>query len=572
MQQYAVSARKYRPSRFSDVIGQEHVTHTLQNAIKTNHLAHAFLFCGPRGIGKTTCARILAKTINCTNVAENIEACDKCDSCKSFNENTSFNVFELDAASNNSVDNIRLLIDQVRIPPQASKYKVYVIDEVHMLSPAAFNAFLKTLEEPPSYAIFILATTEKHKILPTILSRCQIFDFYRVKSELIAHHLHEIAKKENIKADKEALHVIAQKSDGGMRDALSIFDRVASFSNGDVTYKNTVENLNILDYDYFFEITEKILTQDVGGLLLVFNSILDKGFEGDSMLTGLAEHLRNLLVCKEPKTLKLLDTTETLKARYLQQSSLVSYSFITSLLDLINHADVQYRLAKNKKLHVEMMLIRSCYIQNILSTKPATVPSQEATEKKNDIEQESVNIVPENIAQEQKQEVAEKPAPSEPLPEKQDLSQEKKETKSLFNLQSIAKIVEEKVETLATRALSQENLQEIWTEMLPEFEQKSYNLAVYMKQKSPQLNGNNVEFTINSINEKIEYDKWKMDIMETIRAAFSNKDLSPIFHYDLKENNNAGKPFTAIEKYNHLVKINPDIEKLKNDLGLELEY
>lgn len=556
MQQYAVSARKYRPSRFIDVIGQEHVTHTLQNAIKTNHLAHAFLFCGPRGVGKTTCARILAKTINCTNVLENIEACNECESCKSFNENASFNVFELDAASNNSVDNIRLLIDQVRIPPQASKYKVYVIDEVHMLSPAAFNAFLKTLEEPPSYAIFILATTEKHKILPTILSRCQIFDFYRVKSDLIAHHLHEIAKKENIKTDKEALHIIAQKSDGGMRDALSIFDRVVSFTNGEINYKNTVENLNILDYDYFFDITEKILTQDAGGLLLIFNMILDKGFEGDSMLIGLAEHFRNLLICKDQKTLKLLEYTASLKERYIQQSSIVSYSFITSLLDLINTADVQFRMARNKKLHVEMMLIRACYIQNILTSKPATVHSSESTEKKNDISEPA------------KTENAETPK-KEIIPE---IVVEKKEIKGIFNLQNIAKIVEKELEQSDLKPLNQESLNDVWLNLINEFENKSYNLVVYMKQKFPVLNNLTIEFTINSVNEKIEYEKWKMDIMEAIRKAFSNKDLSPIFHYDFKEESNLAKPFTTQEKYNYLVNKNPEIENLMKDLDLKLEY
>ena len=320
MDNYIVSARKYRPSNFKSVVGQSHITTTLQNAIRNNQIAQAFLFCGPRGVGKTTCARILAKTINCTNLTQENEACNECESCKSFNTNSSFNIFELDAASNNSVEDIRTLVDQVRIPPQGSHYKVYIIDEVHMLSSAAFNAFLKTLEEPPPYAKFILATTEKHKIIPTILSRCQIFDFHRILNEDITNHLEYIAKIENIEFDKQALHIIAEKSDGGLRDALSMFDQLVSFTRGNLSYENIIENLNILDYDYYFKIVDHILECDIPKTLLVFNDILDKGFEGLHFINGLASHFRNLLVCKDESTIKLLDISDELKNKYITQA------------------------------------------------------------------------------------------------------------------------------------------------------------------------------------------------------------------------------------------------------------
>ena len=316
MDKFIVSARKYRPQTFDTVIGQAHITTTLKNAIKNNQLAHAFLFCGPRGVGKTTCARILAKTINCINLQPDGEACDKCNSCKSFNDGASLNVHELDAASNNSVDDIRNLVEQVRFAPQAGKYKIYIVDEVHMLSTSAFNAFLKTLEEPPSYAIFILATTEKHKILPTILSRCQIFDFKRITNNDTAQHLQQIVDKEHINADKASLQIIAQKSEGCMRDALSILDKIVSFTNGEVTYANTIENLNILDHDYYFKLLDNLLQQDMASALVLYNEINSKGFEGDTVLNGFAEFLRNILVCKDVKAAQLLDVVEGMQEKY----------------------------------------------------------------------------------------------------------------------------------------------------------------------------------------------------------------------------------------------------------------
>jgi DNA polymerase-3 subunit gamma/tau len=372
---FIVSARKYRPATFETVVGQQHITNTLKNAIKNNQLAQAFLFCGPRGVGKTTCARILAKTINCTNLQPNGEACGECASCKAFENGNSFNVHELDAASNNSVDDIRSLIEQVRIPPQAARYKVYIIDEVHMLSQAAFNAFLKTLEEPPHYAIFILATTEKHKILPTILSRCQIFDFNRIRVEDMAGHLASIAGKENISYEPDGLHIIAQKADGGLRDALSMFDQIVSFSGGKVTYRSVIDNLNILDYDYYFNITESLLKEDTAKVLLFFDEILSRGFDGAHFIAGLSEHFRNLLVGKDQSTLKLLEVSEGIKTKYLQQSQQASVSFLLSAMNIANQCDISYKLSKNQRLQVELALLKMCHLPSVfnLATTPLTV-------------------------------------------------------------------------------------------------------------------------------------------------------------------------------------------------------
>ncbi len=372
MSNYVVSARKYRPTSFSSMVGQESISNTLQNAIRTGQLAHSFLFCGPRGVGKTTAARILAKTINCEQLTAETEACDKCPSCIAFNSNASFNIYELDAASNNSVDDIRVLVDQMRFPPQSAKFKIYIIDEVHMLSSAAFNAFLKTLEEPPSFCKFILATTEKHKILPTILSRCQIFDFKRMTIESIVNHLSSIAQKENITVEEDALHVIAQKSDGGMRDALSMFDRLVSFANGNLTYASVLENLNVLDFDYFFQLTEALMVQDFSRVMEFFNEILLKGFEGDDLIIGLCEHFRNLLFAKDAATVKLMEVSENLKQRYATQAQLVTSSFLMSCLQFGNQCDVQYRMAKNKRLLVELTLMRMCFVNQLIDVLDAS--------------------------------------------------------------------------------------------------------------------------------------------------------------------------------------------------------
>ncbi len=359
---FVVSARKYRPQKFKEVVGQGSVTTTLKNALKNDKLAQSFLFCGPRGVGKTTCARILAKVINCKNVTEDTEPCGACSSCTSFNESASFNIFELDAASNNSVDDIRNLIEQVRFAPQAGKYKVYIIDEVHMLSQAAFNAFLKTLEEPPPYAIFILATTEKHKILPTILSRCQIFDFSRIKVDSMVAHLQSICDDKGIEAEKDALHIIAQKADGALRDSLSIFDRVASFSEGKIKYQEILHTLNVLDYDYYFQLTDALLSQDHATALVLYDEILQKGFDGDIFISGLASHFRDLLVCKDVKTVQLLEVTDNLKNRYAQQANIATGSFLLTALNIANQCEINYKAAKNKRLQVELCLLKMCYI------------------------------------------------------------------------------------------------------------------------------------------------------------------------------------------------------------------
>ena len=369
MENFVVSARKYRPSTFNSVVGQSHITTTLKNAIKNQHLAQAFLFCGPRGVGKTTCARILAKTINCQNIQENGEACNECENCKSFNTNSSFNVHELDAASNNSVDDIRNLVEQVRYAPQSGKYKIYIIDEVHMLSNAAFNAFLKTLEEPPKYAIFILATTEKHKIIPTILSRCQIFDFNRIQVQDISQHLSGIAKKEAIEAEDEALHLIAQKADGALRDALSIFDLIVTFSSGNkITYQDTINNLHILDYDYYFKVTDELLANNMGQVLLIFDEILRLGFDGHNFIVGLCEHFRNLLVCKDEATIQLLQVSDGVKKKYAEQARQSATSFLLSGLNVASACDIHYKSSKNQRLHVELALMKLAHLNSLIGS------------------------------------------------------------------------------------------------------------------------------------------------------------------------------------------------------------
>lgn len=364
MEDFIVSARKYRPQTFDSVVGQSSITTTLKNSIKNNHLAQAFLFCGSRGVGKTTTARILAKTINCLNRKDTIEACEECDSCKSFNEGQSLNIYELDAASNNSVEDIRELVGQVRIAPQLGTHKVYIIDEVHMLSASAFNAFLKTLEEPPKHAIFILATTEKHKIIPTILSRCQIFDFHRIQIVDIVKHLEGIAAKENVQVDHDGLTLIAQKAEGGLRDALSMFDQIVSSTEGNLSYENVVLNLNILDYDYYFKAVDFMLNEDIPGAMLLFDEVLERGFDGHHFVVGLAEHFRNLMICKDPKTMKILEVGEKTKERYIEQAGQTDLKIIMRALGVLSRTDVSYKTSKNKRLLVEIALMELCSVKS----------------------------------------------------------------------------------------------------------------------------------------------------------------------------------------------------------------
>jgi DNA polymerase-3 subunit gamma/tau len=427
MAAFVVSARKYRPVRFEDVVGQEAVTTTLRNAVRSGQLAHSFLFCGPRGVGKTTCARILAQAINCENPKDGVEPCGECQPCRSFRENSSFNVYEIDAASNNSVEDIRTLTEQVRFPPQAGRYKVYIIDEVHMLSTSAFNAFLKTLEEPPPYAIFIMATTEKHKILPTILSRCQIFDFSRISVADMAAHLKGIADAEQVDYEDEGLRVIAQKADGGLRDALSMFDRILAFSGGKLSLAEVLENLNILDYSVYFKLAEDLLMEDLATVLGTFQRVLEKGFEGDVFLGGLAEHLRNLLVARDPAMHALLDADGELRQRYLEQARQMPPSFVVSALAVLNEAEVQYKNSRNKRLHVEMALVKLCYLQRQIRIPSApgmpvsgvtsAGPSSPAGEKKKQAplaEAPPAKAEPAAAEPVQPKPVASAPVPSEP--------------------------------------------------------------------------------------------------------------------------------------------------------------
>jgi DNA polymerase-3 subunit gamma/tau len=382
MDNFVVSARKYRPVTFRSVVGQQHVTTTLQNAIQSHHLAQAFLFCGPRGVGKTTCARILAKTINCTNLSPETEACGQCASCVAFQENASFNVHELDAASNNSVEDIRSLVEQVRYAPQAGKYKIYIIDEVHMLSNAAFNAFLKTLEEPPSYAIFILATTERHKIIPTILSRCQIFDFSRIKVDDMRQHLRYVATQEGITAEDDALHLLAQKADGGLRDALSMFDQMVTFGGNNLTYKEVVQNLHILDYDYYFRLIDGLLTENLSAALLLLDEVMQNGFDLHNFVVGTAEHLRGLLVCKDAVTVQLLEVSDGIKQQYVAQAQAAPLAFLLSALNLISQCDREFKQAKNQRLHVELALMKLAYLNGAVQFVRELSPASNGEAKK----------------------------------------------------------------------------------------------------------------------------------------------------------------------------------------------
>ena len=576
MDNYIVSARKYRPVTFRSVVGQDALTTTLKNAIVGNKLAHAYLFCGPRGVGKTTCARIFAKTINCLNPTLEHDACNQCESCVAFDEQRSYNIHELDAASNNSVDDIRTLIDQVRIPPQIGKYKVYIIDEVHMLSTAAFNSFLKTLEEPPAHAIFILATTEKHKIIPTILSRCQVYDFNRISISDIVNHLKYVAQEENVIAEPEALNIIAQKADGSMRDALSIFDQTVSYTAGKVTYKSVIEHLNVLDFEYYFKLTDAILAGSVVNSLLVLNDILNRGFEGQYIISGITSHFRDLLVCKDPVTAKLFEVGASIRDRYIATAKQCSNDFLYKSIEIANDCDLNYRLSKNKRLLLELTLIKLCQ----LSEKPAGF--KDAVEKKNELkpiipfEKEQPRVKTETVKTIN--------IVSEPKPEVKSTSQSEKKSpaKTLAGLGvSLSSLSEEKQEKPVEKSKPQETESKHNNQLFTEDElQKAWQLFAEnlneekllkntMMLYKPKMLGNTVfEVEVNTEINKNYLDDHSNAILSYLRESLLNYDIT--MNIKISEDITVKKPLTPREIFDELVQKNPSLQKLSDEFDLEL--
>tara|TARA_R110002072_G_scaffold45662_2_gene127176 strand:- start:649 stop:2535 length:1887 start_codon:yes stop_codon:yes gene_type:complete len=626
MENFVVSARKYRPATFDTVVGQASITNTLKNAIKTSHLAQAFLFCGPRGVGKTTCARILAKTINCFNRTEKIEACDECDSCNSFNEGASLNILELDAASNNSVDDIRNLIDQVRFAPQIGSHKVYIIDEVHMLTTQAFNAFLKTLEEPPPHAIFILATTEKHKIIPTILSRCQIFDFNRITVDDIASHLLSIAEKEGIDAEEEALHLIAEKADGALRDALSIFDQLVSFSGKKLSYDAVVENLNILDYDYYFKATDFILEGKIPDILVLFNTILQKGFDGHLLINGLAAHFRNLLVGKDPQTINLLEVGKSIKARYLEQSKKCDLSFLLAALDICRKADVQYQGSRNKRLLIEITLMQLASINSeqkeaekkkpYLKSADLDESSIVLEEQPKPLQQDIKKVVQEPRAELQKEEkTIEKEVENNPEPEQaaitstkeEELQKERSETEisqekipvekpelkgrlallaakkaktSALSIQHLTK-EEEETEERKTQVEYKSELREpftkeefiaCWKKLSKKIQKENAEgssiVISAMKTYEPELLADfKVKIKVDNRSQLEEINIKRTDLHEFLRKTLKNGGIE--LEFEIQKNADLKKAYTDEEKFREMAKKNPHLNALKQELGFD---
>ncbi len=566
MENFIVSARKYRPQTFDTVVGQKSITNTLKNAIKNRQLAQAFLFCGPRGVGKTTCARILAKTINCEHLSENMEACDQCPSCKSFNENASFNIYELDGASNNSVDDIRTLVDQVRIPPQMGNYKVYIIDEVHMLSAAAFNAFLKTLEEPPAYAKFILATTEKHKILPTILSRCQIFDFKRITVDDIAGHLQYVAEKEKITAEENALHIIAQKADGAMRDALSIFDQLVSFAGNKLTYQTVLDNLNVLDYDYFFRITEFILSGEIQGTLLTINDIIDQGFDGQHFLIGFGEHLRNLLVSKDASTAKLLETAPSIRNKYLEQSAECPLDFLLKALDINNRCDLNYKISNNKHLHLEIALMQMCTI----SDKVPKLQSDKVTKSQDD------KAAAHQLTNSPTHQLTSSPAsPMAPTVRMKDLQKAYSGTVSIKKpIENETGKAEAEITPAANQASSvftQELLNLRWDEYAEILKIDYPHLYSTLKKSRPLIRKDYIiEFCLDNKLLEEELNQKKTELMEYLRKGLDNYKIQ--LQTKIFESQRDLKPYTDKEKFEKMAEKNPALRTLKDEFDLEIEY
>ena len=600
MENFIVSARKYRPSTFDTVIGQKGLTTTLKNAIREDKLAHAYLFCGPRGVGKTTCARIFAKTINCEHLTPEGEACNECESCRAFNEGRSLNIHELDAASNNSVEDIRSLIDQVRIPPQVGRYKVFIIDEVHMLSTAAFNAFLKTLEEPPAYAKFILATTERHKVLPTILSRCQVYDFYRISVGDIVEHLRSVAAKENVQTEEEALMVIAQKADGGMRDALSIFDQMVSYSDGNVTYKNVIDNLNILDYDYFFRFTDLFLENKTADCILLFNEILQRGFDGGNFIGGLASHLRDLLVSRDAVTLPLLDVSDEMRGRYQTQAQKCPQKFLYRAIRLCNDCDLNYRASRNKRLLVELTLIqlsqltsddsddasagrRPAQLKPIFGTAsaaPASLPKNSTQTSA----QPAAQPTAQPIAQPTATPSAQSPTPPQGIPTIPRMAggRSRLGTVSIRAPRGQAPETTQEAEpapspvqqtaapTSPDMPFSIEDLQTAWRAFAGELPREDIATAGRMNTMLPTLEADGTTFSVSVANSLIESDlkKKKPAIESYIRSKLHNSRIA--MQIVIAEGATSTRLLTPRQQYEEMVQQNPSLKQLMETFELDL--
>jgi DNA polymerase-3 subunit gamma/tau len=592
MENFVVSARKYRPQHFSTVVGQSHITTTLKNAILQNHLAHAFLFCGPRGVGKTTCARILAKTINCEKLGKDGEACDQCNSCQSFNKGASFNIHELDAASNNSVDDIRELIEQVRFAPQAGKYKIYIIDEVHMLSASAFNAFLKTLEEPPAHAIFILATTEKHKILPTILSRCQIFDFKRITPADIVAYLEEITSKEKITAEHAALQLIAQKSDGCMRDALSILDKIVSFTNGQLAYPSTLEHLNILDEEYFFQFLELLEKEDLPGVLSLYDEIDQKGFEGDTVLNLFSSFLRNLLISKDARSIGLLQVVEAFRKKYIAAASKISTPYIIGALNILNEAEIGFKQARNKKLHVEFHLIRLTYLQQAVNfIQDGGVAKKKRLDEVKPVAFKQIGFV------EIKDKKIKAPETSSPLPKKQEailkidasIIEEKKsipekdiipseKAKEAGALKKIREqILHRKLEPQQIKSLTQDALFEAWDGYLQKLQENNQVTSHHNLRTSTisVINESQFDVFVNSRIQQQFVESERTNLLIYIQDRFNNPKIQFSITMDAEAEKDpmpAEQSLSQRDQYLKMISMYPLVKEMRDQLNLDLDY